>query len=328
MGWWKRARRTPPPTETAATANRSDVLAGLTSEFVDAGIEDAERVARRAAAAGLEPDHIKTTATARFIVFRARNADQAKRFLLDDLIVDTQVTYFVVETPEGIWGKDIDGLYLENLLPWQRDIEAAEYEAAIITLAAVGNPSGTFMSASTGTTDNYTVEVECGRCQAHWWDGVRYRDFTAVRCPACRSLNRVDSRGFVVERVTLPTPEKPSSRVPPGLRSPLTAAELTDPRRIGQRLLALDESTEWNITDAQRKLRMDRDYLDTRLASGEPLDAWVRAHAEIRAIGYQLDREGGMALMRRVHYTLDPKEHRSAVVSTSYLWDRIGQWRD
>lgn len=306
------------------------MLVGLTREFADAGIEDAERVARRAAAAGLEADHIKKTATARFIVFRARDADQAKRFLLDDLIVDTQVIYFVVETPEGIWGKDIDGLYLENLLPWQRDVAAAEYQARILTLPAIGNPSGAFMSASTGIMDNYTVEVECGRCEAHWWDGIRYCDFTAVRCPACRSLNRVDSRGYTVDRYSAPE-DRPSSKKPPGQPSPLAAAELADPRRIGQRLVELAESAVGianETTDAQRELLMDRDYLDTRLASGEPLDAWVRAHAEIRAIGYQLDREGGMAFMRRVHDTLDPKEHLSTTVRASYLWDRIGQWRD
>lgn len=330
MGWLQRLWAAP----SAPAAATTDTLAGLTRQFTDAGVANAERVARRAAAAGLAPDHIKRTATARFIVFRAPDADQVKRFLLDDLTVDMAVTYFVVETPDGNWCKDIDGLYLENLLPWQRDIAAAEYVARIITLPAFGHPSGSFLSASQGIMDNFTVEVKCGRCQAQWWDGVRYADFTAVRCPACRSLNRVDSRGYTATHYVSPTPADPPVRPAPneplGQLSPLTAAELADPRRVAARLEDLIDSmagTADRTTEAQRQLSIDVHYLDTRLASGEPLEEWVRANAEVRAIGYHLDRVGGMELMQRVDDALDPREHLAAVSFVSYLWDRIGQWR-
>ncbi|MET8649877.1 hypothetical protein [Nocardia aurea] len=335
MNWFNRLRRIQSVPSTGAAPVQGQVLAGLTGQFADAGVEDSERLARRAAAAGLEPDHIKTTATARYIIFRAHDADRAKRFLLDDLIVDKRLTYFIVETPEGNWGTDIDGLFLENLLPWQRDVDAAEYTAPIITVPSVGNPSGGFISASKGTVDNYTVELECGRCQTHWWDGIRYRDLTAVRCPACRSRNRVDSHDYVVTHYLAPSPEESpvnSSPYDPATQpAPLTGAEIAEPGKIGQRLVDLLESTfdsTAETTRAQHDLRMDRDYLDTKLASGEPLDTWLCAHAEVRAIGFHLDRVGGITLMRHVHDTLNPAEHRSAVVLVSYLWHRIGQWRD
>ncbi|MEV0357610.1 hypothetical protein AB0H71_16255 [Nocardia sp. NPDC050697] len=117
----------------------------------------------------------------------------------------------------------------------------------------------------------------------------------------------------------------------PAQGSPLTAAEIAEPGRVGRQLITLIESTGQDsaeVTEAQRDLRMNRDHLDSELASGRPLDTWLRAYAEVRTIGHHLNRVGGLTLMRRVHDTIDPRQHRRAVVLVSYLWDGIGGWWD
>jgi hypothetical protein len=94
-----------------------------------------------------------------------------------------------VETPEGDWGLDIDGLYLEQLIPFQLDINSAGCEGIIC-----GMPTpASLQYAANGVTDNFVVKVKCGKCSNKWEDGIRYKNITVVRCPRCNSLNKVDS---------------------------------------------------------------------------------------------------------------------------------------
>ncbi|MFD4456822.1 hypothetical protein [Nocardia sp. NPDC058480] len=303
----------------------------LTRQFAAAGIADPERVARKAADAGLAPSHIKTTATARFAVFRADSADQPKRFLADDLRVDARLIYFVVETPEGNWGRDIDGLYLENLLPWQRDIARATCDADIVRIPGIGDPSGGLITAAKGTMDNFVAELRCGSCGSGWWDGIRYRDFTAVRCPGCGTVNRVDSRNYTVETYTSPEAQEGSSASPPTEWAPLTPTQLAEPRQASERLVELTAAARArrrDLTVAQMQLWADRHHLDAMLSTAAPIEPWLAEHAEIRAIGRQLDRVGGLPLMRRTFDILEPTGPLFANVRVSYLWHNIGQWRD
>jgi hypothetical protein len=45
-------------------------------------------------------------------IYRAKTADQARKFL-DEQTVTERLHYVVVETPEGNWGRDVNGLYKE-----------------------------------------------------------------------------------------------------------------------------------------------------------------------------------------------------------------------
>jgi phage FluMu protein Com len=125
--------------------------------------------------------------------YRAPDAETAKAFLETREVTEDQY-YVVAETPEGNWGVDKLGLYLEHLLPWQTDVAAAECEGEIHGLA---NPTSLTMAAK-GINDSFVVTVECGRCGHTWKDAVRYQNLTAVRCPGCKALNKVDSERFMV----------------------------------------------------------------------------------------------------------------------------------
>ncbi len=47
--------------------------------------------------------------------------------------------------------------------------------------------------AARGISDNFVVKIKCGKCEHEWFDGVRYKNLTAVRCPNCKTINKVDS---------------------------------------------------------------------------------------------------------------------------------------
>ena len=124
-------------------------------------------------------------------IYEGTDAESAKAFLSTNRI-DKKQCYIVVETPEGNWGVDMNGLYLEQLLPWQTNISSAECEGDIFP------PYSTFgfEMAARGANDNFIIMVGCGKCGHEWQDGVRYQDITVVRCPKCKTLNKVDSSNF------------------------------------------------------------------------------------------------------------------------------------
>ena len=121
--------------------------------------------------------------------FRGNDPEKAKRFLRGEP-VDRDNLYLVVETPDGTWGTDSNALYLEQLRPWQRHVDNADCTGQITALI---DGLHNLRFAARGIVDNYAVEVTCGRCRHEWIDGIRYRNATLVRCPACRATNRVDS---------------------------------------------------------------------------------------------------------------------------------------
>ena len=126
-------------------------------------------------------------------IYKGKDAETAKEFLMTKR-VDEQQYYIVVETPEGNWGMDVKGLYLEKILPFQNDVSSAECEGA-----TCGMPDmfGLQMAAK-GFNDNFILKVECGNCKHQWQDGLRYQKITVVRCPKCKKLNKIDSSNFNV----------------------------------------------------------------------------------------------------------------------------------
>jgi DNA-directed RNA polymerase subunit RPC12/RpoP len=121
-------------------------------------------------------------------IYKASNPETAKSFLATKR-VDKPQYYIIVETPEGNWGIDVKGLFIERLLPWQTNISSAQCEGHISRMA---DPFGLEMAAK-GFNDNFVVPVKCGNCEHEWSDGLRYQKMTVVRCPSCRMLNKVDS---------------------------------------------------------------------------------------------------------------------------------------
>jgi hypothetical protein len=157
------------------------------------------------------PDFVgkRTTPGGTYEVYRAVDAESAKSFLHGKKVSESKY-YIKVETPEGNWGVDIDGLYLETLQPFQRKIENAEHEGRVYGLPnAVG-----LQYAANKVSDNFTVEVECGGCGHQWIDGLRYQDFTIVRCPQCDGLNKVDSRSIRVVSGEAPASPQPEEKQP------------------------------------------------------------------------------------------------------------------
>ena len=132
--------------------------------------------------------------TSTYEMYRGTDAESAKDFLLTKR-VDKRLYYIVVETPEGNWGVDIEGLYIERLLPWQTNTGSAKSQGVVIPMS--WSMFGLNMAAR-GLNDNFVAKVQCGKCEHQWLDAIRYRNITAVRCPNCKTLNKVDSNNIQV----------------------------------------------------------------------------------------------------------------------------------
>jgi hypothetical protein len=128
-------------------------------------------------------------------MYNANRAEAARQFLLTRRVSEP-LHYVVVETPEGNWGIDIEGLYLERFPEPHHPLESAAVEG--IPAQQSANQFG-LVEAAQGRRDNFVHEVTCGSCRRNWFDGLRYRAVTVVRCPHCERLNRVDTWQFGVE---------------------------------------------------------------------------------------------------------------------------------
>jgi HEAT repeat protein len=122
-------------------------------------------------------------------IYKGINAESARNLLFTKR-VDKKNYYIIVETPEGNWGLDVEGLFLEHLLPWQTNLSSVECEGTFIGMSW---SSFSLDMAARGNNENFILKVQCGKCQHQWYDGVRYQSITAVRCPKCKTLNKIDS---------------------------------------------------------------------------------------------------------------------------------------
>ncbi|WP_446685426.1 hypothetical protein [Kibdelosporangium aridum] len=162
--------------------------------------------------------------------YRAADAEMAKAFLLTKQ-VDRELYYIVVETPDGNWGTDIHGLYLENLRPWQLDPGAAQH---IGQIHSVQNVFGV-ATAARGIVDNFVARVQCGGCGQLWYDGLRYQDYTLVRCPQCQARNSVDSSGITVS-------VQPDGQVAVTMGAHINAEQSGDPADPATLLAVVDQA--------------------------------------------------------------------------------------
>ncbi len=126
-------------------------------------------------------------------VYKGDDSESAKEFLMTKR-VDEKQYYVLVETPEGNWGIDVKGLYLEKLLHFQKDVNSAECDGH-----TCGMPDMFSLEmAARKLNDNFIAKVQCGKCQHEWPDALRYQEATVVRCPKCKTLNKIDSSNFNV----------------------------------------------------------------------------------------------------------------------------------
>ena len=139
-----------------------------------------------------EPKYFKTLQDGNrtYELYIEDDAEVAKEWLLTKK-VEKPNYYITIKTNQGTWGLDKEGLYLTNLLPWQTDLSLAEVEGSVIGIPSMFNIG----MASRGITDNFVVRVQCGKsgCGNEWNDALRYQNPTIVRCPKCKSYNRIDS---------------------------------------------------------------------------------------------------------------------------------------
>lgn len=140
-------------------------------------------------------------------VYKAPSAALAKAFLSKKNLSGSDA-HIIVETPEGNWCVDSEGIYLEKLLPFQLSLEQAQCRGQI---KFPPSPLGLKLAAM-GFSDNFTAHVKCGKCGHIWLDGLRYKNRTLVKCPQCQALNEVDSRRYSY-----------TSRIPKACNSPVSS---------------------------------------------------------------------------------------------------------
>ncbi len=120
--------------------------------------------------------------------YEADDAETAKAFLEAKTVAQANY-YLIVDTPEGAWGADVHGLYLERLLPFQTRLDDATCLGDICRMPAAKNAE----MAARGLTESFVAGIKCGACQHEWKDALRYQKDTVVKCPRCKALNRVSS---------------------------------------------------------------------------------------------------------------------------------------
>jgi HEAT repeat protein len=147
-------------------------------------------------------------------LYIAADANSARAFLNKEKI-DHPFEYISVETPEGIWGLDQEeGLYLVDLMPWQRDLRLAECSGELVSRGEDITDNYHFRMAYESKSpetehiptderfNNFVGEVKCGQCGNIWQDGLAHQKVrehpvtigstTVVRCPECKTYNLVE----------------------------------------------------------------------------------------------------------------------------------------
>ncbi|MCR6481707.1 hypothetical protein M8542_02650 [Amycolatopsis sp. OK19-0408] len=91
-------------------------------------------------------------------------------------------------------------------------------------------------------------------------------------------------------------------------------------------LAVADHRAHLALTDKQRKQWHDRQYLDHLAGSGEQPEKHLRAVVELRAIGHQLDKGGGINLMIAVAERAEVLAGANILRDIEICWDGIGDW--
>ncbi|HEY2694258.1 MAG TPA: hypothetical protein VGJ45_02240 [Pseudonocardiaceae bacterium] len=328
MAWSKRRSKNEQvneqtPASTAPAATPRPTPDGKNITFPDQAAMQSWQ--RKVAQAGLTVRGVEYNGQASYLTLAGSDAEQAKSFLRDEY-VDRELYYIVVETPDGVWGLDIEGLYLEQLRPWQLDIGSAECGVPAGSIA--GNPKSVDLAAQ-GRVDNFLVWVGCGRCEHRWADGVRYQNRTLTRCPSCGTTNLVDSSN--VQVYLYDEGPTPSSQLSTSLSDESAVAHSAEERaRMAGRVAELIDANQEHyseLTDEQKAQFTDWRHLDAVISGGEAPPDWLSRAVELRSIGHQLNREGGSRLMRETAAQADNLSKYHTVLGVIALfWDSIGDW--
>ncbi|MFE2835668.1 hypothetical protein ACFXI6_32475 [Streptomyces mirabilis] len=329
MALFKRHAKDTPTIEQASAPTAPVVTPRLTPDgkgitFPDKAAMDHWK--RRVAEAGLTVRGVEYNGQASYLTLAGSDAERAKAFLRDEH-VDRKLYYIVVETLDGVWGLDIDGLYLEHLRPWQMDTGSAEYQVPAGSVA--GNPHSVNL-AMQGTVDNFLVWIGCGRCAHRWADGVRYQNRTLTRCPSCGAKNLVDSSN--VQVVLVDERPRPSSPLSSSLSEQSAYTGIKQQRaQIARRIAELVDANQVHygeLTEEQQSRFTDWRHLDAVISSGEAPPDWISRAVELRSIGHQLNREGGTRLMQETAAQADRLSKCHTVLGVIVLfWDSIGDWQ-
>ncbi|MGW4141449.1 hypothetical protein ACWELV_32435 [Streptomyces mirabilis] len=329
MALFKRHAKDTPTIEQASAPTAPVVTPRLTPDgkgitFPDKAAMDHWK--RRVAEAGLTVRGVEYNGQASYLTLAGSDAERAKVFLRDEH-VDRKLYYIVVETLDGVWGLDIDGLYLEHLRPWQMDTGSAEYQVPAGSVA--GNPHSVNL-AMQGTVDNFLVWIGCGRCAHRWADGVRYQNRTLTRCPSCGAKNLVDSSN--VQVVLVDERPRPSSPLSSSLSEQSAYTGIEQQRaQIARRIAELVDANQVHygeLTEEQQSRFTDWHHLDAVISSGEAPPDWISRAVELRSIGHQLNREGGTRLMQETAAQADRLSKCHTVLGVIVLfWDSIGDWQ-
>lgn len=276
--------------------------------------------------AGLAVRAVEYNGQASYLTLAGPDAETAKDFLRNQS-VDRELYYIVVETPDGVWGLDIEGLYLERLRPWQMETGSAEYRVPAGSVA--GHPRQVGL-AGRGAVDNFLVWVECARCAHSWIDGVRYQDETLTRCPSCEAKHLVDSSNVEVHLFDQrPGPSSPlSTSLGEQAAHGVSEQQRAETARRIAELVDAGRAHYWKLTEEQKAQAMDWRHLDALISTGGSPPGWISAPVEIRTIGHELNRQGGTRLMRETAAQADAlgAHHDVVLNAISLFWERIGDW--
>ena len=103
--------------------------------------------------------------------------------------------------------------------------------------------------------------------------------------------------------------------------------------RLARRLAKAAESANRRysyLTEEQKNLLLDNGFLDSLFSSPSPLADWVRDVVEIRAVGHEIYRSGGMRALQEAHQRVMELglNYRIAARTVEQYWDGIGDWRN
>ena len=98
-------------------------------------------------------------------------------------------------------------------------------------------------------------------------------------------------------------------------------------RRLANAAESLDRRYSY-LTQQQKNLVHDESFLDSLISSPSPLADWVRDAVEMRAIGHERYRAGGMRALRETHQLIMELgvDHRVAARTVEQYWGGIGEW--
>lgn len=181
--------------------------------------------------------------------------------------------------------------------------------------------------------------LRCGRSVTLWLDSFEPGQTVTTICPSkecgefitippsiwCREcgqnlrpMNVIRKLVLAANDIQLPEPSNPRDDESTRLARRLAVAAESSTRRYS------------SLTDEQKRLVLDRRYLDSMAFSTETPPDWIRDIVEIRAAGHEVNRKGGMRAMQELHLRVMElgSEYRSAARHIELYWDRIGDWRN